>query len=69
MLSSISPFQDYPNNPRTFKFFLFSLFCGGSLLIFVQHSLIHSHNYFCVFWGSVSVAQCGHFCFWETTAE
>ena len=28
------------------KIFYFFLFCGGTLLIFVQHSLIHSHNFF-----------------------
>ena len=27
---------------------IFSLFCGGTLLIFVQHSLIHSHNFLCI---------------------
>ena len=30
----------------------FSLFCGGTLLIFVQHSLIHLHNFF-VYLGAV----------------
>ena len=36
----------------------------GSLFIFVQHSLIPSHNFFRVLWGSVSVGRCAFFCFW-----
>ena len=35
-----------------FHFFFLLLFCGGTLLIFVQHSLIHSHNFF-VYCGEV----------------
>ena len=38
-------------------FFIFFLFGVGTLLIFVQHSVIHSHN-FCVLWESVSVGRC-----------
>ena len=48
----------------------------GTLIIFVQHSLIHSHNFFCVLLGSVSVGRCALFvlglsnmqlvnCFWK----
>ena len=43
--------------------YLFWRVCGGTLLLFVQHSLIHSHNFFCVSGGSVSVGQCA-FLFW-----
>ena len=43
-------------------FFLLFLFYGGSLLFFVQHSLIHSHKFFRVFGGSVSVGQCAFLC-------
>ena len=40
------------NNFLTFFhfFIIFFLFCGGTLLIFVQHSLIHSHNFFVYCW-------------------
>ena len=66
----------YNNFPIFLKFFtsFFSLFCGGTLLLFVQHSLIHSHNFFHVLWGSVSLGRCAFFvfgqqqlnnCFWK----
>ena len=48
-------------------FFSFSLFCGVSLLIFVQYSFIHT-IFFHVFGGSVSVGHCA-FCVRATTAE
>ena len=52
---------------RGFFFFNFSFCgCGGTLLLFVQHSFnINFFSFFCVFGGSVSV---GHvlFCFWGT---
>ena len=65
------------NNFLTFLpfFIIFFLFCGGTLLIFVQHSLIHSHNFFHVLLGSVSVRRCAFLflgidiqvfnCFWK----
>ena len=34
------------------SFLFFGLLCGGTFLIFVQHSLFHSHNFF-VYWGEV----------------
>ena len=38
--------------------------CGGTLLMFVQHSFIHSFTqFFCVFGGSVSVGRCVFFLF------
>ena len=44
-------------------FFPFFLFRGGTLLIFVQHSLIYSHNFFHVLLGSV-----GRCAFWGVFA-
>ena len=47
---------------RTIFFnFRFLFFCGGTLLILVQHSLIHSHNFFHVLGGNVSVGRCVSF--------
>ena len=51
--------------PNFFKhFFLLIFLVGGfgvgNLLIFVQHSLIHSHNFF-LLWVSVSVRRCAFF--------
>ena len=42
---------------------IFFLFCGGSLLFFFRYSLIHSHNFFCVYGRSAIVGQCA-FLFW-----
>ena len=55
-------------------FLYFSLFCGRTLLIIVQHSLIQSHNFFSCIWGNVSVGRCAFLvfgqqqlnnCFWK----
>ena len=45
---------------------LFFLTFGGTLLIFVQHSLIHSHNFF-VYCGEVLDGVL--FCVWATKAK
>ena len=51
--------------PIFLNIFFIDLFGGGfgvgNLLIFVQHSLIHSHNFFHVLWVSVSVRWCAFF--------
>ena len=38
-----------------FFIYFFLLFFVGTLLIFVQHSIIHSHNFFCVWGGQCNV--------------
>ena len=50
---------------RGFLFILFNFLgvCGGTLLLFVQHSFIHSHNFFHVSGGSLSVGRCAFFVF------
>ena len=47
----------------SFIFLFFFLFCGGSLLFFVQHSLIHSHIFWC-FGGKCKCWTVCFFCFW-----
>ena len=42
--------------------------CGGTLLLFVEQSLIHSHNFFYVLGESVSVGRCAFFVFGEQQA-
>ena len=56
-------------------FHFFFCFVMEVVLFFVQHSLIHSHNFFCVFGESVSVGRCAFLflgkdkqvnnCFWK----
>ena len=48
-------------------FFLYFLGCGGTLLLFVQHSFIHT-IFFHVFGGSVSVGRV-FFGFWGITSS